>query len=224
MPFDCALCLWSSRDAVTPQPRAIRRWRRRWSAVVSISLMSTSPVSIPLVSTPVWTSSSAAPTVKVTKSTPLTLVLPSIAPGRLPLTALVLSPSTVSLFEASSRFEDLEHVQRERIAVAAEVDGLDALDAGVRNGAEIEDHAGAIETQGVAAGAAEDAPAAGAEAIEERRIEQDEVVIALAAVQNVDAALAEQDIVALGAEDHVVAGRARELVVAGGRRAGSPRR
>ena len=74
-----------------------------------------------------------------------------------------------------------------------------------------------------AAGAAEHAPAAGAEALEKRGVEQGEDVVVGAAVQNVEAAVAEQRVVALGAEDHVIAGRADQRVVARGRRAGSRR-
>ena len=74
--------------------------------------------------------------------------------------------------------------------------------------------AGAIQAQRVAAGAAEHAPAARAEALEERGVEQGENVVVRAAVQNVEAAVAEQGVVALGAEDHVIAGRARKRVVA----------
>ena len=89
-----------------------------------------------------------------------------------------------------------------------------ALEARVRDGAEIEADAGAIEAQRVAAGTADHAPAAGAEALEERGVEQGEEVVVGAAVQNVEAAVAEKGVVALGAEHHVVAGRAGKRVVA----------
>ena len=124
-PGDGATAVIACVDAVEPEAVGAVEVGERGGRRVTTGGGTIDGGSIPLVSTPVWTSSSAAPTVKVAKSTPPTVVRAFGRARQAAAHGVAVVAEHRQLVRGVVEVQDLEHVERERVAVAAEVDALD---------------------------------------------------------------------------------------------------